>query len=231
MTLDHPLTKEIWVPDFFFLFVHSKTSSFHDTTVENILLCMDSDRNVLFSLRDIFSSYYKLISQLKLMLILFVGFIFGLTEELFLQEFPWVIPSTSLRKVNMEKRSRITPSMVVSGISASMPQVSYTMAVDVYLGDSSLFVFLSVCGMYNIVAVQVMAFNGCYSYGEIDKGQTSFSLHSAEDSTQWQSNLSWIKRRSLGRHVGRIILNNNYIIDTYSRLLFPIVYIVFHLFY
>lgn len=35
-------------------------------------------------------------------------------------------------------------STIVSGVSASMPQVSYVKAVDVYLWVSSLFVFLSV---------------------------------------------------------------------------------------
>jgi gamma-aminobutyric acid receptor subunit rho len=35
-------------------------------------------------------------------------------------------------------------STVVTGVSASMPQVSYVKAVDVYMWVSSLFVFLSV---------------------------------------------------------------------------------------
>lgn len=35
-------------------------------------------------------------------------------------------------------------STVITGVSASMPQVSYVKAVDVYLWVSSLFVFLSV---------------------------------------------------------------------------------------
>lgn len=35
-------------------------------------------------------------------------------------------------------------STIVTGVSASMPQVSYVKAVDVYMWVSSLFVFLSV---------------------------------------------------------------------------------------
>ena len=38
----------------------------------------------------------------------------------------------------------LTMSTILSGVSASMPQVSYIKAVDVYLWVSSLFVFLSV---------------------------------------------------------------------------------------
>jgi gamma-aminobutyric acid receptor subunit rho len=38
----------------------------------------------------------------------------------------------------------LTMSTIVTGVSTSMPQMSYIKAVDVYLWVSSLFVFLSV---------------------------------------------------------------------------------------
>lgn len=38
----------------------------------------------------------------------------------------------------------LTMSTIITGVSASMPQVSYVKAVDVYLWASFLFVFLSV---------------------------------------------------------------------------------------
>lgn len=38
----------------------------------------------------------------------------------------------------------LTMSTIMTGVSASMPQVSYIKAVDVYLWTSFLFVFLSV---------------------------------------------------------------------------------------
>lgn len=38
----------------------------------------------------------------------------------------------------------LTMSTILSGVCASMPQVSYVKAMDVYLWASSLFVFLSV---------------------------------------------------------------------------------------
>ncbi|XP_026355742.2 gamma-aminobutyric acid receptor subunit rho-3 [Ursus arctos] len=160
----------------------------------------------------------------------------------------------------------LTMSTILSGMSASMPQVSYIKAVDVYLWVSSLFVLLSVieyaavnylttaeereqfnktgksfcrlAGMYNIGRVQAMAFDGCYHDSKTEMDQTSFSLHSEEDSVRERStgspstDSSQIKRRQFLRgHVGRIILENNHVIDTYSRIFFPIVYIIFNLFY
>lgn len=91
--------------------------------------------------------------------------------------------------------------------------------------------------MYNIDAVQAMAFDGCYHDSETDVDQTSFFLHSEDDSMQTKftgspcEDSAQIKRKSLGGNVGRIILENNHVIDTYSRIVFPIVYIIFNLFY
>lgn len=91
--------------------------------------------------------------------------------------------------------------------------------------------------MYHIDAVQAMAFDGCYHDSETDVDQTSFSLHSEEDSMSTKftgspcADSSQIKRKSLGGNVGRIILENNHVIDTYSRIVFPTIYIIFNLFY
>ncbi|EHB13946.1 Gamma-aminobutyric acid receptor subunit rho-3 [Heterocephalus glaber] len=152
----------------------------------------------------------------------------------------------------------LTMSTIITGVSASMPQVSYVKAMDVYLWVSSLFVFLSVIeyaavnylttveeqeqfkkkgkisGMYNMDAVQAMAFDGCYHYSKSEMDQNSFSLHSEEDSMRGRSagspstDSSQIKRR---KSLRGIILANNHATDTYSRILFPILYIIFNLFY
>uniref|UniRef100_A0A8C0I1I7 GABA(C) receptor n=1 Tax=Balaenoptera musculus TaxID=9771 RepID=A0A8C0I1I7_BALMU len=174
----------------------------------------------------------------------------------------WIDQRAVPARVSLGITTVLTMSTILSGVSASMPQVSYVKAVDVYLWVSSLFVFLSVLeytavnylttvkerkqfkktgkisGMYSIDAAQAMAFDGCYHDSTTDTDQTSFSLHSEEDSMQERrtGNLSTdsprIKRRkSLGGQVGRIILETNRGIDTYSRILFPIVYITFNLFY
>jgi gamma-aminobutyric acid receptor subunit rho len=92
--------------------------------------------------------------------------------------------------------------------------------------------------MYNIDAVQAMAFDGCYHDSGSDVDQTSFSLHSEEDFMRRRSTGSpstespqIMRRKSLRGNIGRIILENNHVIDTYSRILFPIVFIIFNLFY
>ncbi|KTF85588.1 hypothetical protein cypCar_00030735 [Cyprinus carpio] len=53
MTFDGRLVKKIWVPDIFF--VHSKRSSIHDTTTENVMLRVHPDGKVLYSLRDAYT--------------------------------------------------------------------------------------------------------------------------------------------------------------------------------
>uniref|UniRef100_A0A8B9FT80 Neurotransmitter-gated ion-channel transmembrane domain-containing protein n=1 Tax=Amazona collaria TaxID=241587 RepID=A0A8B9FT80_9PSIT len=136
--------------------------------------------------------------------------------------------------------------------SVSMPQVSYISAVDVYLWTSFLFVFLSVIeyaavnyltttrqkatqtwgkasGTYSIDAVQAMAFNGFFHDADVDMDLTAFPDRCEENETWAQAasvsnvDTTHIKRkRSLKGSVGRIILRNSHVIDTYSRIIFPV---------
>lgn len=93
-------------------------------------------------------------------------------------------------------------------------------------------------GMYNIDAVQAMAFDGCYHDPDVEMDLPAFADRCEENETRARaisvSNVGTtrIKRkRSFKGNVGRIILQNNHVIDTYSRIIFPSVYIVFNFFY
>lgn len=93
-------------------------------------------------------------------------------------------------------------------------------------------------GMYSIDAVQAMAFDGCFHDTDVDMDLTAFSDRCEENETRARAasisnvDTTRIKRkRSLKGNVGRIILQNNHVIDTYSRIIFPSVYIVFNFFY
>lgn len=82
-----------------------------------------------------------------------------------------------------------------------------------------------------------MVFDGCYYDSEIDVDQIFFFLYLEEDFMSIKFigsfcvDLFQIKRKFLGGNVGRIILENNYIIDIYFRIVFFIIYIIFNLFY
>lgn len=93
-------------------------------------------------------------------------------------------------------------------------------------------------GMYSMDAVQAMAFDGCFHDTDVDMDLTPFPEPCEENETRTsQTNVSNAdtprlkRKRSLKGNVGRIILQNNHVIDTYSRIIFPSVYIVFNFFY
>ncbi|KAG9486132.1 hypothetical protein GDO78_008940 [Eleutherodactylus coqui] len=285
MTFDGRLIKKIWVPDVFF--VHSKRSFIHDTTMENIMLRVYPDGNVLFSLRITVSamcfmdfSRFPLDTQNCSLELeswwynrLFINFILRRHIFFFLLQsyFPamlmvmlswvsfWIDRRAVPARVSLGITTVLTMSTIITGVSASMPQVSYIKAVDVYLWISFLFVFLSVIEYaavnylttveerkqlkrrgkssttLNLEAVQAMAFDGCYHDSDAD---LNYSVHSEESTSRGRASsvatldAARVKRkRSIKGNVGRIILENNHAIDTYSRLIFPIVYILFNFFY
>uniref|UniRef100_A0A8C4P8S1 GABA(C) receptor n=1 Tax=Dromaius novaehollandiae TaxID=8790 RepID=A0A8C4P8S1_DRONO len=173
----------------------------------------------------------------------------------------WIDRRAVPARVSLGITTVLTMSTIITGLSASMPQVSYIKAVDVYLWISFLFVFLSVIEYAAVnylttieerkqlkkrgkvqscflLPSETMAFDGCYHDTDADMDLTAFSVRSEENATRARAasipNLAAtrIKRkRSLKGNVGRIILQNNHVIDTYSRIIFPSVYIVFNFFY
>uniref|UniRef100_A0A672UHB3 Neurotransmitter-gated ion-channel transmembrane domain-containing protein n=2 Tax=Strigops habroptila TaxID=2489341 RepID=A0A672UHB3_STRHB len=173
----------------------------------------------------------------------------------------WIDRRAVPSRVSLGITTVLTMSTIMTGVSASMSQVSYIKATDMYLWTSFLFVFLSVIkyaavnylttteerkqlkkrgkasGMYSIDAVQAMAFHGCFQDMDVDTDLTAFSDCCEENESRARAasvssvDTTRIKRkRSLKGSMGRIILQNNHVIDPYSRIIFPSVYIMFDFF-
>ncbi|TRY94345.1 hypothetical protein DNTS_026341 [Danionella cerebrum] len=157
----------------------------------------------------------------------------------------------------------LTMSTIITGVSASMPQVSYVKAVDIYLWASFLFVFLSVIeyaavNYFTTVEemkklrkgklpvsydpTQAMAYDGCF-HDDIDVASpfpdmpntpsTTHNIPTRASPTDPQPPTEgtrlW-RKRSVGKNI-RFIMSNSYMIDSYSRILFPMAYLLFNIIY
>ncbi|KAG8136665.1 hypothetical protein E2320_005229, partial [Naja naja] len=216
MTFDGRLIKKIWVPDTFF--VHSKRSFIHDTTMENIMLCIYPDGNVLFSLWITVSAMcftdFNAYNEEDLMLYWKHG-----NESLSLDE------HISLSQFFIEEFS------ASSGLAFYSSTGWYNrLFINFALRRHIFFFFLQsyfpsmlmVAGLYNIDAMQAMAFDGCHHDTDIDLATLSVLLEEgpARERAPSITHLDegpLKRKRFLKGTVGRIILQNNHIIDTYSR--------------
>ncbi|XP_056322671.1 gamma-aminobutyric acid receptor subunit rho-3a isoform X2 [Danio aesculapii] len=286
-TFDARLVKKIWVPDVFF--VHSKRSFIHDTTMENIMLRVFPDGNILYSVRITVTalcsmdfSRFPLDTQncsLELESCwynrLYINFILRRHIFFFMLQtyFPtmlmvmlswvsfWIDRRAVPARVSLGITTVLTMSTIITGVSASMPQVSYVKAVDIYLWASFLFVFLSVIeyaavNYFTTVeemkklqkgklpvsydATQAMAYDGCF-HDDIDASpfpelpttpSTTRTIPARASSTEpppTEGTRLW-KKRSVGKNI-RFIMSNSYMIDSYSRILFPLAYLLFNIIY
>ncbi|XP_006809146.1 gamma-aminobutyric acid receptor subunit rho-3-like [Neolamprologus brichardi] len=140
-------------------------------------------------------------------------------------------------------------------------QVSYVKAVDIYLWTSFLFVFLSVIeyaavnycttleemrkmkrgkipSTFN--ASQAMAFDGCFHDNDIELTTfprlaptlTSDPLTSPTQSSDMHpTEGTRLRRQRSVRENVDLLVNNSYMIDSYSRLAFPLSYLLFNTIY
>ncbi|XP_032431414.1 gamma-aminobutyric acid receptor subunit rho-3-like [Xiphophorus hellerii] len=152
-------------------------------------------------------------------------------------------------------------STIITGVSASMPQVSYVKAVDIYLWASFLFVFLSVIEYAavnyfttveemkklknakipsNFDTTQAMAFDGCFHDNDIDLvsfPEVSITPTTDRNTQPRNSTISAptegtrLRRRNTLKYNLSFIRSNSYMIDSYSRVIFPMAYLLFNIIY
>ncbi|XP_063058415.1 gamma-aminobutyric acid receptor subunit rho-3a [Engraulis encrasicolus] len=183
----------------------------------------------------------------------------------------WIDRRAVPARVSLGITTVLTMSTIITGVSASMPQVSYVKAVDIYLWASFLFVFLSVIEYAavnyfttveemrklkkgNVAATtnyntyntsQAMAFDGCF-HDDMDLapfpdlpttpntdgasvGGPPRNSSAGVDPPPTEGTRLW-RRRSV-RYNLRFIMSNSYMIDSYSRIIFPATYLLFNIIY
>ncbi|KAM9331759.1 gamma-aminobutyric acid receptor subunit rho-3-like [Pholidichthys leucotaenia] len=175
----------------------------------------------------------------------------------------WIDRRAVPARVSLGITTVLTMSTIITGVSTSMPQVSYVKAVDIYLWTSFLFVFLSVIeyaavnycttleemrkmkrgkipSTFN--ASQAMAYDGCFHDDDIEL--TSFPhpvppqspnpptpAAQSLDAHPSEGGGTRLRRQRSVRENVDLLLSNSDMIDSYSRLAFPLSYLLFNVIY
>ncbi|CAL1573544.1 unnamed protein product [Knipowitschia caucasica] len=173
----------------------------------------------------------------------------------------WIDRRAVPARVSLGITTVLTMSTIITGVSASMPQVSYVKAVDIYLWASFLFVFLSVIeyaavNYFTTVEemkklrrakvpasfnnTQAMAFDSCFHDNDIDLSPfpDSSSAPNTERNTRARNSTASIPAEPTGLHCQlplkhrlSFIMSHSYVIDSYSRVIFPLTYLLFNIIY
>ncbi|XP_061569071.1 gamma-aminobutyric acid receptor subunit rho-3-like [Cololabis saira] len=173
----------------------------------------------------------------------------------------WIDRRAVPARVSLGITTVLTMSTIITGVSSSMPQVSYVKAVDIYMWTSFLFVFLSVIeyaavnycttleemrkmrrgnipSTFN--ASQAMAFDGCFHDNDMELtpfprmaatlADDPLTSPSPSPDIRPTEGTRLRRQRSVRQNVD-LLVNNSYMIDSYSRLAFPLSYLLFNTIY
>ncbi|KAG7255583.1 hypothetical protein CRUP_014954 [Coryphaenoides rupestris] len=179
----------------------------------------------------------------------------------------WIDRRAVPARVSLGITTVLTMSTIITGVSASMPQVSYVKAVDIYLWSSFLFVFLSVIEyaavnyfttmeeMKKLRRAKATAFDGCFRGNEqrtwrrsggrgrpgtANAERTAPSRNSTVDAADTAAAAAAVTQPAKGTRLRRenpvlknlrLLMSNSYMIDSYSRIVFPVTYLLFNVIY